>query len=204
MHTPHDLIPSETKHIAALKTPSKKKNINLINVHRNQKFDGHKGLQKNKRKREELVRCSGTNKDGKPCRNYVRKSKLLCGIHSGNWDASRAAEKERQDKWDQDEYERTVKRKKYKEYINSKDWQKKSRSAKSIYDNRCRLCNREILLHGHHRTYERLGNEIPEDITPLCVECHNMFSWHYKYNSKLNIFLPKVDMTKYDMWKHHK
>jgi 5-methylcytosine-specific restriction endonuclease McrA len=63
----------------------------------------------------------------------------------------------------------------YKEYIRSKSWQKIAMEAKRRVKYRCQLCNRhqsELPLHAHHRTYENLGRELPEDITVLCEECH--------------------------------
>ena len=63
----------------------------------------------------------------------------------------------------------------YKAYIRSKEWKKKAEAAKVRAGNRCQLCNRpcsEVQLEAHHRTYERLGNELPGDITVLCRDCH--------------------------------
>lgn len=30
-------------------------------------------------------------------------------------------------------------------------------------------------LHVHHRTYERLGEELPEDLVVLCEVCHEAY-----------------------------
>ena len=68
----------------------------------------------------------------------------------------------------------------YSEYIKSPEWKKRSEEAKKRAGQRCQICNRprghRIVLDAHHRTYERFGNELPEDITVLCRECHE----HYK------------------------
>jgi hypothetical protein len=40
---------------------------------------------------------------------------------------------------------------------------------------RCRICNvpsSEVPLQAHHRTYERLGAELADDLTALCLLCH--------------------------------
>jgi hypothetical protein len=37
-------------------------------------------------------------------------------------------------------------------------------------------CRSKDGLQVHHRTYERLGEEVPEDLTVLCLSCHNQ--WH--------------------------
>jgi 5-methylcytosine-specific restriction endonuclease McrA len=63
----------------------------------------------------------------------------------------------------------------YAEYIHSAAWRRKVSAAKRRALYRCQLCNTPDWvrpLQGHHRTYERLGVEIPEDITVLCRPCH--------------------------------
>jgi hypothetical protein len=79
-----------------------------------------------------------------------------------------------------------VRRKAYDEHLNSKEWWKTkkalrresfkehgrvvcSRCGKSEYDNKQTYGEG---LHGHHRTYERFGQEKPEDAELLCSECH--------------------------------
>lgn len=66
----------------------------------------------------------------------------------------------------------------YQYYINTPEWKQKATEAKEYAGWHCQLCNREgdkTTLHAHHRTYERLGNELPEDITVLCNKCHAKF-----------------------------
>jgi sirohydrochlorin ferrochelatase len=46
---------------------------------------------------------------------------------------------------------------------------------------RCRLCNLgspDVVLTVHHRTYERLGKELADDLTTLCMECHRAVTDH--------------------------
>jgi hypothetical protein len=72
----------------------------------------------------------------------------------------------------------------YYEYIVSPEWIEKSKQAKIRAGNRCQICNRssrQVILHTHHRTYERLGNEKDSDLTVLCVDCHKL----YEDNKKL-------------------
>lgn len=40
---------------------------------------------------------------------------------------------------------------------------------------RCQLCNRGGELHVHHRTYERFGAEMEDDLTVLCAGCHDLY-----------------------------
>jgi hypothetical protein len=50
----------------------------------------------------------------------------------------------------------------YREYIQSKEWKAKAKAAKHRAGYRCEQCGvlkPEHLLHAHHLTYERLGNE---------------------------------------------
>ena len=71
----------------------------------------------------------------------------------------------------------------YAEYIQSEAWVRKAEEAKRRAGHRCQICNRhqdDVLIDAHHRTYERLGNERPEDIPVLCRECHDLFSRHAK------------------------
>lgn len=69
----------------------------------------------------------------------------------------------------------------YQTYIESDEWQQKAAAAKARVGFRCQVCNRhqdDEVLDAHHRTYERLGNEEPEDITILCRTCHDLFERH--------------------------
>lgn len=69
-------------------------------------------------------------------------------------------------------------RTKYQAYLNSSEWKEKAEAAKKRAGYRCQLCNRPrgvVKLEAHHRTYERVGRELDEDITVLCGECHALF-----------------------------
>ena len=66
-------------------------------------------------------------------------------------------------------------KKRYQEYIKSDVWKNRTDIMKRKFGNRCQVCNqseKDITLHVHHRTYERLGLELPEDLTLLCKNCH--------------------------------
>jgi hypothetical protein len=68
------------------------------------------------------------------------------------------------------------KRVNYYEYIQSAEWKRKADAAKKRAGYRCQVCNcKSKRLDAHHRTYERLGNERPEDITVLCHKCHELY-----------------------------
>lgn len=64
----------------------------------------------------------------------------------------------------------------YQIYIRSDAWRQKANEAKERAGWRCQVCNGTERLQAHHRNYDRLGHELPEDITILCDECHELFS----------------------------
>ena len=61
----------------------------------------------------------------------------------------------------------------YSKYIESSIWRDRSRAAMHRAHYRCNLCGATgKKLNTHHNTYDNLGNEKPEDLTVLCVDCH--------------------------------
>jgi hypothetical protein len=70
----------------------------------------------------------------------------------------------------------------YNEYINSDEWRIRARMIRKAAGNRCQLCNcNNKSLHVHHRSYDRLGDEHPGDLTVLCEDCHKKFHSDAKY-----------------------
>jgi len=64
----------------------------------------------------------------------------------------------------------------YQSYLNSAWWKAQREKALERATYRCQLCNNpDDVLQVHHRTYERLGEELPEDLTVLCKSCHYWF-----------------------------
>lgn len=68
----------------------------------------------------------------------------------------------------------------YYEYIKSAEWKSKADAAKERAGGKCQICNKAGNLNAHHRTYERLGKELPEDITVLCRDCHELYELNRK------------------------
>ncbi len=60
----------------------------------------------------------------------------------------------------------------YEDYLRSEAWKRRREYMLRRAGYRCRLCNRGERLEVHHRTYERLGAEDPDDLTVLCHDCH--------------------------------
>jgi hypothetical protein len=63
----------------------------------------------------------------------------------------------------------------YHKYLQTEHWQKVRQAAIERAGARCQLCNKPGILHVHHRTYENVGNEQPEDLIALCAHCHAKF-----------------------------
>jgi len=63
----------------------------------------------------------------------------------------------------------------YDEYLQTSHWHSKRYQALDRAKHRCQLCNSSKRLDVHHRTYENLGHEEPEDLIVLCRKCHEHF-----------------------------
>jgi hypothetical protein len=69
----------------------------------------------------------------------------------------------------------------YHAYLRTNKWKMKADAARERAGHRCQVCNRpsgKVQLDVHHRTYERIFNEAPEDLTVLCHDCHIIFEKH--------------------------
>ena len=64
--------------------------------------------------------------------------------------------------------------KNYGRYTGSKSWKekRKMRFKLSEYDGKCEVCFKKPAWSMHHLTYERVGNELMEDLQPICGTCH--------------------------------
>jgi len=66
-------------------------------------------------------------------------------------------------------------RAKYTLYLRSDEWKHKVLLCKNRFKYRCAICNSEDNLHVHHRTYDNVFDELLEDLTLLCGDCHKLF-----------------------------
>lgn len=73
-------------------------------------------------------------------------------------------------------------RQKYLDYLDSKKWKDFRDSIKAERGNKCEICHfpggKGVILDGHHLTYVRLFNELPEDIQIVCRDCHKKIHGH--------------------------
>lgn len=64
---------------------------------------------------------------------------------------------------------------KYRKYLKSKKWRSFSGRIKAQRNHTCEICGVKKMgldLHTHHLTYDRLFDELPEDVQILCNMCH--------------------------------
>ncbi len=66
-------------------------------------------------------------------------------------------------------------RERYHEYLASDEW--KALREQKLFEagGRCQLCNDAGRLNIHHRTYDRIFNELIGDLIVLCERCHKKF-----------------------------
>lgn len=61
----------------------------------------------------------------------------------------------------------------YETYITSAAWRERRRQFALHHPPKC-PCGSRTRLELHHRTYERLGRELDEDLMWLCARCHRL------------------------------
>ena len=60
----------------------------------------------------------------------------------------------------------------YKDYLRTPEWQERRDKALHQANGRCQRCGNYRDLQVHHKTYERKGEELPQDLIVLCRDCH--------------------------------
>lgn len=74
----------------------------------------------------------------------------------------------------------------YPKYLKTDHWSRCRKRALEAAGHRCQLCNSTHRLQVHHRTYERRGNESPDDVIVLCSACHQLFHTHRRVTKEGN------------------
>jgi hypothetical protein len=85
-------------------------------------------------------------------------------------------------------FEYPIPRERYHEYINTSEWKAKSAFIKQYKGNTCQRCGITKCgsdLRAHHKTYDRLGFELLDDLECLCIPCHEK---HHKQELLEGIF----------------
>lgn len=60
----------------------------------------------------------------------------------------------------------------YQDYMSSPQWKAKRLPIVLAAGGKCQRCGCKARLEVHHITYERLGCELPTDLTAVCPACH--------------------------------
>lgn len=64
---------------------------------------------------------------------------------------------------------------KYRRYLKSAKWKNFKKGLIKTRGHKCEKCGEKYRpLDGHHVTYKRLFNELPEDVLLLCHQCHKL------------------------------
>jgi len=73
----------------------------------------------------------------------------------------------------------------YDLYLKTEEWQVTRLRAIENAQGKCQGCGAlGIELHVHHKTYERRGEELPDDLIVLCKECHAKHHYHESWGKK--------------------
>ena len=66
-------------------------------------------------------------------------------------------------------------RMRFEEYLKTPEWKTRRSRALIRAGNRCQVCTNTDRLEVHHRSYERFGDELLEDLVVMCRKCHQHF-----------------------------
>lgn len=61
----------------------------------------------------------------------------------------------------------------YSAYLSGDHWQTIRDRLIAVRGARCEICDANEPLNLHHRTYERFGRELDDDLILLCLACHD-------------------------------
>lgn len=62
----------------------------------------------------------------------------------------------------------------YIAHLKSDAWKRFAETVRAFWGYRCAMCHSDRPLDVHHRTYLRLGKELPTDCIAICRECHKV------------------------------
>lgn len=90
----------------------------------------------------------------------------------------------------------------YKRYIASKAWNRRRKAWYRKHGRHCRACSSTKNLHLHHRTYERLGTELDEDLVALCESCHDHVHQFHRTLKGVDLS-DATDQWLSNKWRHY-
>jgi hypothetical protein len=95
-----------------------------------------------------------------------------------------------------------TKEQKYSDYIRSAKWRLKRRQAIEAAGGVCQHCgnSRWSGLDVHHVTYDRFGNERPEDLLVLCKVCHKTYDELRQHESLRSIIIKRINIDGNKWW----
>jgi len=67
---------------------------------------------------------------------------------------------------------RPVSKPRMQDYYSTPEWRARRDECLQRHGNRCAFCNGKERVQAHHRTYARMGRELPHDVVAVCEECH--------------------------------
>lgn len=123
-----------------------------------------------------LMRCTGTQNEVVLARVPFVDNEAVYTLLGPSTYEDREVDTEALEVLNDEESVEALKAMPYPAYLQSKHWQRQRREARSRANDHCQVCNSGVQLEVHHRTYDRLGCELPTDLFVLCYDCHDLFS----------------------------
>ena len=80
---------------------------------------------------------------------------------------------------------------KYREYLNSAEWERKRQQILERAQGRCEGCGVEEPREVHHLTYAHIGNEFLFELVGLCTGCHDRLHGHTTERTLERVFQPR-------------
>lgn len=72
----------------------------------------------------------------------------------------------------------------YRKYLNSVEWKVKTAPIRRRNGGMCERCGERKGREVHHKTYERVGNELPSDLIHVCEYCHQLRHLRSKFEPR--------------------
>jgi len=83
----------------------------------------------------------------------------------------------------------------YEKYLKSAHWLKKRMEALVRANYECQICESQVDLQVHHKTYDNIGDEQDDDLIVVCEVCHTKHHLEGKcpqIYKKMKLFIERV------------